>query len=80
MPLVAVADIEDVGKAVVFPLQSEHLVGVYGSSRARRPDDEHDPDAVDIDILKEGRSLPRLKDVEVLVVEVVRLADDRCEA
>ena len=69
---VAVADVEDEGEAVVFPLQREHLVGVHGLAGPRWPDGELDAHTVDIGVVKERCPLPGLEDVQVFAVEVFR--------
>ena len=78
---VAAADIEDVGKAAVLLFQRDDLIPVNGLPGARRPDDEHDPNAVHIRVLEERRPRARLEDVEVLGIEVVRvrMSDMRSE-
>src|ERR1700678_4324633 len=69
--LVAAADVEDEGESTVLLLKAQHLVSVYAFSGPGWADDELYPHTVDIGILKIRGPCPRLKDVQILGVEVV---------
>ena len=75
--LVAVAYVEDVGEAAVLLLARQHLVGMHALTCAGRPDDELHANPVHIGVLKKGRALPGLKDIEVLGSQIlgVRMPD-----
>ena len=84
--LVAAADVEDVREAAVLLLVRDSQVAMHGLAGSGWPDDEHDPHAVHIHVLKERRPCARLEDVQVFVIEVLRMRmaeirrEDRGEA
>ncbi len=71
---VAAAYVEDVGEPAILLLVGDGQIAVYGFACAGWPEDEHDPHAVHVGILEERRPRARLEDVQVLVVEVFRVA------
>ncbi len=68
--LVASADVEDVGESAVLLFEGDDLVAMDRLAGAGWPDDEHDPNAVHIHVLKERRPCAGLEDVEVFGVEI----------
>jgi hypothetical protein len=59
------SDVENMGKAAVFLLQSNDLVPMNRLSGAGGTDDEHDPHAVYLYVLEERRPHAGLKEIEV---------------
>ena len=79
--LVAAADVEDVGEAAIFLFKRDDLVPMNGLAGPGWPEDEHDPHAIHIHVLKERRPCARLEDVQVLGVQIlgVRMSEMRSE-
>ncbi len=65
----------------MFLLKRNQVVPVYRFAGSCRTDDEHDPNAVHIHVLKERRPCARLEDVEILRIEIfgMRMPDVRSE-
>src|SRR5580692_4950849 len=70
---VASADIKDVGETTVFLLKRSQLIPMNGLSSSSRPEDKHDPHAIHIHILEEGRPCAGLKDIQILGIKVFRV-------
>jgi len=70
--LVAAANVEDVGETAVLLFEGHESIAVNRFARSGRPDDEHDSNSVNINVLKERRPCPGLEDVQVFVIEILR--------
>ena len=68
---IAAADIEDVSETAILLFKRQHLVRVDGFAGPGRPDDEHDPHAIHIHVLKEGRPVRVSKMFRYSRVEVL---------
>ena len=70
---IAPADVEYVSESAIFLLQGDDLISVDRLPGACRADDEHDPYAIHIHVLKEWRPRARLEDVQILGIEIFRM-------
>jgi hypothetical protein len=67
------SDVENMGKAAVFLLQSNDLVPMNRLSGASGTEDEHDPHAVYLYVLEERRPHASLKEIEVFSFTIRRI-------